>query len=353
MDKLTQNQPDNSRWQKVKKALEIFLVPEEANRFLPQGLESKYLFGYGAGLLILKIAVISLVLILPSTHLFSNISSQSLLSLINQVRQEKSLSPLTLNNQLSSAALLKADDMIANDYFEHISPTGVTPWYWMKKAGYNFDYAGENLAMDFFETNSVFQAWMNSPSHRDNILNPNYREIGIAVESGQMGERSTTLAVLDFGSQQSPKTPAVSKSPSPSPPAATPKVSATPKPVASVKPTPSISATTPTSTNMPTPISSPEESVLAMKSVLTAGTPEPTIEPDVASVETKISASPRVLGVFVSRFDEMAKAIYLYFTLLLIMALGVNIFVKIRIQRWPTILATVLIIALSTALIFI
>lgn len=354
MGNLPQNQPGTNWWPKLKEVFGVFLVPEENNRFLPRGLESKYLFWYGAGLLVLKISVIALALILPSTHLFSDIATQDLLTLINQTRQEKSLSPLVLNNRLTGAATQKANDMIANDYFQHISPAGVTPWYWIKQAGYNFEYAGENLAMDFFETNDVFRAWMNSPSHRDNILNPNYQEIGIAVASGQVGERNTTLAVLDFGSQPVRQAVAAAKS-QPSAPAisstkTTPALSPKITPVSAPSLTNQI---TPTSTATPAPSVSSAEKEIALKSVLTASTPEASVEPEQTPIRRGAPATPKVLGVFVSRFDEMVKSLYLYFTLLLLVALAVNIFVKIRIQRWPTIVATTLIIALSAILIFI
>ena len=354
MNNLPQNQLSTNWWPKLKEVLRVFGVPEEGNHFLPRGLESKYLFWYGAGLLVLKIGIIASVLILPSTHLFSDIATQDLLALINQTRQEKNLSPLVLNNRLTSAASQKANDMLANDYFQHVSPAGVTPWYWIKQTGYNFEYAGENLAMDFFETSDVFRAWMNSPTHRDNILNPNYKEIGIAVASGQLGERDTTLAVLDFGSRPVSKSVAVAKSqPSASvvlspktTPASSPKISPVTSPSAA-------NQITPTPTTAPAPSVSSAEKEITMKSVLTATTPSASVEQEQTPIRRGVAATPKVLGVFVSRFDEMVKSLYLYFTLLLMMALGVNIFVKIRIQHWPTIAATTLTIILSAVLIFV
>ncbi len=308
------------------------------NDFLPKGLGNKPLFWYGAGILMIKIAVISLILILPSTSFFPAISSQRLLNLINEARQEKKLLPLALNNKLATAAELKTEDMLNKDYFEHTSPSGVTPWYWFKIAGYNFTYAGENLAMDFFETDAVFQAWMNSPSHRANILNPDFKEIGIAVNGGEIQEHQTTLAVLTFGSQaasaqKSPAAVAPSKTPAPI-------VIKSPEPTT---PTPSVSAP-----------SAPAESQIPLKTVSGALTPSPSPEislSSVALVDTSgIESAPRVLGAFTSRLDEMVKSLYLYFTLFLIIALAVNIFVKIRIQHWATILATTSLIILSLIL---
>jgi hypothetical protein len=320
--------------------LKNIFIPTMKNGFLPKGLGNKPLFWYGAGILMVKIAVISLILTLPATNLFSAISSQRLFNLINEARQEKNLTPLALNNKLATAAELKTEDMINKDYFEHTSPSGVTPWYWFKIAGYNFTYAGENLAMDFFETDAVFQTWMNSPSHRDNILNPDFKEIGIAVNEGKIQEHQTTLAVLTFGSQAAS---AQKLPPAVSPKTPTPNVIKSPEPTT---PTPSVSAP-----------SAPAESQIPLKTVSGALTPSPSLEissSPVALVDTSgIESAPRVLGAFTSRLDEIVKSLYLYFTLFLIIALAVNIFVKIRIQHWATIATTSGLIILSGVLVFI
>ncbi|GAH47620.1 unnamed protein product, partial [marine sediment metagenome] len=72
------------------------------------------------------------------------------------------LSALRENPQLSKAALLKAQDMLENDYFAHRSPEGITGWYWIKKAGYNYQRAGENLAIAFLDSEEVHKAWNDS-----------------------------------------------------------------------------------------------------------------------------------------------------------------------------------------------
>lgn len=131
--------------------------------------------------------------------LASSITPEKVVELVNGERSALGIEKLTLNSQLSEAARLKARDMIAQDYFAHVSPEGVTPWFWMEKAGYDYKYAGENLAMDFISAESQHNAWMESKTHRQNILNPNYREIGIAVESGVLGGRQTIIAVQMFG----------------------------------------------------------------------------------------------------------------------------------------------------------
>lgn len=132
-----------------------------------------------------------------------DISSQELLLLTNQKRQEAGVSPLVLNDQLTQAAKMKADDMFAHNFWAHNDPNGATPWDFVKKANYNYIYAGENLARGFTDTTDVINAWMASPDHRENMLSPNYRDIGFAIAQGNLtGEKNTVLVVEMFGSTQ-------------------------------------------------------------------------------------------------------------------------------------------------------
>jgi hypothetical protein len=108
------------------------------------------------------------------------IDTASLLSLTNQQRVAANLSPLVLNSKLSQAAEVKANDMITNNYWAHVSPTGVTPWTLIRQTGYQYQYAGENLAEDYSSAEAVVNAWMNSPGHRKNLLNPKLCEVGFA-----------------------------------------------------------------------------------------------------------------------------------------------------------------------------
>jgi Cysteine-rich secretory protein family len=109
------------------------------------------------------------------------------------------LAMLTPNPILERAAQAKADDMARKGYFAHTSPEGIDPWHWFDEAGYDYSYAGENLAINFSESNSVNSAWMNSPLHRANILNGNYTEIGIATATGTYQGRATVFVVQEFG----------------------------------------------------------------------------------------------------------------------------------------------------------
>lgn len=129
----------------------------------------------------------------------SNITPQRVIELTNQKRAELGLAPLNNNELLNEVARRKAADMFAFNYWAHTSPSGRTPWDFFKEVGYKYIYAGENLARDFMNSEGVVEAWMNSPSHRDNIVNPNYKEIGLAVVNGTLNGVETTLVVQVFG----------------------------------------------------------------------------------------------------------------------------------------------------------
>jgi len=132
----------------------------------------------------------------------SDINIYDLLNDTNAKRADNGLAVLTLNDQLNVAAQNKAQDMFNNDYWAHVAPSGTTPWSFILGSGYDYQYAGENLARDFDHSGSVVTAWMNSPTHRDNLLSPKYKEIGFAVVNGELQGEETTLVVQMFGASR-------------------------------------------------------------------------------------------------------------------------------------------------------
>ena len=131
----------------------------------------------------------------------SQIAPAEIVRLTNIERQKQGLPALTLNSQLSSAALKKASDMFAKNYWAHVSPSGTQPWFFISQSGYTYRYAGENLARDFSDPQSVVTAWMNSPTHKENVVNSRYQDIGVAVIDGTLEGRETTLVVQMFGTK--------------------------------------------------------------------------------------------------------------------------------------------------------
>ncbi len=134
----------------------------------------------------------------------TDISVTKLVDLTNQRRVSLGLAPLTLSPTLSAAAANKASDMFSKNYWAHIAPDGKTPWDFITGAGYHYVYAGENLAKNFTDSNGVVSAWMDSPSHRDNLLKKEYQEVGFAVVNGKLNGEDTTLVVQMFGAGSSP-----------------------------------------------------------------------------------------------------------------------------------------------------
>ena len=129
----------------------------------------------------------------------ANISTNEVIRITNQKRADLGLNELEYSSTLAKAAHEKGLDMIENDYWAHVSPSGVEPWEFFKNVGYSYRYAGENLARDFSNPTSAVDAWMASPSHRDNMLSSKYQEIGVAVVEGDLNGVDTTIIVQLFG----------------------------------------------------------------------------------------------------------------------------------------------------------
>lgn len=136
---------------------------------------------------------------LSSDWLVSSVLPATIVDLTNGERQEEALGGLTRNPVLDEAARLKAAHMAEHGYFAHYSPDGVSPWYWFSAVSYDFVHAGENLAVHFNDSGEVVKAWMQSTTHRDNILNSNYTEIGVGTASGLYEGSKTVYVVQLFG----------------------------------------------------------------------------------------------------------------------------------------------------------
>ncbi len=137
--------------------------------------------------------------LIHKTVMGAEIASAVLIDLTNENRVAYNQQPLVRSTKLDIAAELKGNDMANKQYFSHDSPEGVTPWYWFRQAGYNFLYAGENLAINFTDASEVEEAWLGSPTHRANIMNAQFREIGIATVQGVYNNYPTIYIVQMFG----------------------------------------------------------------------------------------------------------------------------------------------------------
>lgn len=131
----------------------------------------------------------------------SNFGNSTLLQDTNNQRSADHENALTLNSQLEAAAQAKANDMVSKDYWSHDSPDGKTPWAFITTAGYHYQMAGENLAYGFDSAGNTVAGWMNSPTHRANILNADYKDVGFGVAQSQdfQGRGPATIVVAEYG----------------------------------------------------------------------------------------------------------------------------------------------------------
>lgn len=114
-----------------------------------------------------------------SAHIMTD-DEEKILSLINNEREKNNLSKLEIDSELQNLARLKAEDLVKNNYFSHISPTFGTPFEMLKSHNINYKIASENIAGNSSLENAV-SSWMNSESHKENILSNLYNYTGIAV----------------------------------------------------------------------------------------------------------------------------------------------------------------------------
>jgi len=137
------------------------------------------------------------VFLLPKTAHLAGITSEKIIELTNKKRLEFSTSPLESNALLTKAAAAKAAAILDSQKFEH-DVDGKKFSSWIRETGYNYSYVGENLAINFNESEDIIKKWLASPSHRDNLLNPRYKEIGIAVTEGIFHGENTAVVVQIF-----------------------------------------------------------------------------------------------------------------------------------------------------------
>ncbi len=228
--------------------LKNFFIPHHGNNFAPASLQKVAVLGMMLLVVIsFTVANLQALLWISSDWMVSTILPAVVVEETNEKRQDGNLRARKRNTTLDEAAQLIADDMAKHSYFSHNSPSGVSPWYWFDVADYNYVHAGENLAVHFTDSGELVEAWMDSPTHRANIMNGNYQEIGIGTAKGTYEGFETVFVVQLFG------TPAAV--------AAAPTVTPTPAPavvVAEPEPEPIVVAVAPAVT---TPVVVDEESL--------------------------------------------------------------------------------------------
>ncbi len=296
-------------WQWLKKCF----IPHEKKGHRSHFLQTESSISILAIILVIEAFSIAQPVFFQRTDLFASILQNVLINETNTSRQSENVFPLKENPLLDAAAQMKAEDMASKGYFAHVSPQGLTPWYWMGQVGYNYTYAGENLAINFSDSEDVIKAWLNSPDHRENLLSQHFTEIGIATARGTYEGKDTTFIVQMFGA-----------------PAQFP-ISVLPQPKVVIPPVNAVSI----------PIATSNEALASVKGAETSTIPEniPQVqvlsENSTASIFTwKIATSP----------NEISGDIYAFFSILVSVALLLNIAIKPKIQHPKLILNGVLLL---------
>lgn len=175
-------------------------IPHEGNNHTPHVLKHRALLGYSVILILLKALVVLVPLTLPSSYLYSSaINTANIVTLTNQTRENLGLPVLHEDPLLASAAYAKAQAMLEDQYFAHVAPDGTTAWDYIRSVGYDYEYAGENLAVYFTTAEDLQDGWLASPTHRENIVSTKYTEIGVGVAHGTYQGHETTMVVELFG----------------------------------------------------------------------------------------------------------------------------------------------------------
>ena len=334
----------------VGEKLKKYFIPHEGNDHRPQRLRRRTV----AFVLILAFSVELIYLygaanLEPQSHLFGLIVANTLVDETNQNRVANGDAALTVSPLLEAAAQDKANDMVANNYFAHTSPSGLSPWYWFERVGYNFTSAGENLAVNFSDSQDVTNAWMNSPEHRANILNGTFTQIGIATATGTYEGNSAVYVVELFGTPASAMSVvepiALATPTAPIRTTAAPKAQS--KPVAPVVTTAGASGASVAVKGAATETEPTVASITlvpAVTSVVPAAQAEITQQP-IATLQSNflqaLAANPR------NDIDDIYLAIILFFAI----SLAINVFVKVQIQHREVIWGGMLVILIAGLLI--
>lgn len=343
----------------MRRILKNHFIPHEGNDYQP------FLLRFKSTLLILGMLVIlegvylfSTLFVLPRSQNFAAVFAAVLIEQTNEERTTEELGVLRYNAKLELAAKLKAEDMAAKGYFAHNTPDGKTPWYWFKQAGYEYAAAGENLAVNFTDSKDITEAWMRSPTHRANIMSGNYTEIGIATAEGTYKGKSAIFVVQEFGrpSLVARQIEVATSSAT----ALSGLITGSVAGVADVTPAKVAIANTPTPPS-PLPVLSqipPSEDRVSVVPTTTTVAGEDTQlldieEPVFTEIvsETVVPSKPSKLDTLIASPRQSTTTIFFIIAAILSLALGLAVFIKIRIQ-YPHIIANgVLLLAIISAMV--
>ena len=304
----------------IKKHAKKLLIPHDKNDHQPhllRGFSTKVFLGIAIFFEFIFLIILSPIFPQKLENMAAVLPSV-LVMRTNESREDVGQNKLEVNNLLVQAAQLKANDMAEKSYFSHVSPGGETPWYWVNAVGYNYENAGENLAVNFVDSDDVYDAWMDSPTHKANILRNDFTEIGIATAKGYYKGKKVVFAAQFFGNPKKSFT-----------------ASTTNIPILE-----EVEVETPEQINIVSndPIL---ESVKVLGEVAINTIEEDQVEEDI-KIYQKLLASPK------STLDIILSTIFI----IILIALILKIFIKIKIQHPKLIINGLIILVIITILLF-
>lgn len=185
---------------KFRRIFKHLFIPHRGNAFRPHAMRHNALSMYLLAIMVVQVGLGITLYSGPSVKGASTEAlAQNIIVLTNQERQKAGRNVLYENQTLDEAAEAKLNDMFAKNYWDHLGPNGETAWDFISDENYQYEVAGENLARGFTNSKDVVRAWMASPTHKQNMLNARFQEIGLAVGSGKIHGATTTVIVQLFG----------------------------------------------------------------------------------------------------------------------------------------------------------
>ena len=296
-------------------------IPSEENVYRPHILRKPWLIFFLAIILTAEgVFVFDLVARQSALDYLAAVLSGEVVALTNVERAQAQVRQLSENTALTMAAQAKAEDMAAKGYFSHVGPDGTEPWEWVRAAGYDYRYAGENLAVRFNASSDVVNAWMASPSHKANMVKPVYTEIGVGVAEGIFQGQPATYVVQYFGT---PRSVALAQQPL----VASQHAAAVPEASADVSP------------------QEGQGSVAAVET-LDVGAPAPTLAPQ----QTPWSSLAQKLLRQETQTSSPVSWVLSGVAALLVLALALAFFVRIQIQAADMLMSGAVVAAVAIAL---
>jgi uncharacterized protein YkwD len=334
---------------RIKQALKKYFIPHQENDHKPHILRPRTIaFVFIVAIVAESTFVLSTKYILPQSKLFGIVEVNALVDGTNQNRVANNLPDLQVSPLLMAAAQDKANDEATRGYFAHTSPQGITPWYWFQQAGYNYLYAGENLAVNFTDSQNVVTAWMNSPEHRANILSTQFTQVGIATAQGIYNGQPAIFVAEEFGTPAPAPIAFVNTASAATMPTTAPAVTSTPKTVVPVAPAPTVIATQSSSD------ADSQQTFVAVSAGTQEGQSMPTATSAPASTvaasgnsNTASVAQSNIIQLAFSDPKAMTDDFYFIIMIIFAAALILNIFIKIRVQYSQLIACGALVIVVA------